>query len=302
MAAGKSTAPKGKSTAADKNNAGKGKSVVKRDEEQEKKSTGLVQMEQYDVGDVGTGFEDMDASFFTMPFVRLLQKTSKEVDEDSDQYVEGAKAGMAFKTDDGMLIDTKNDAMFFIPVHTKRSFIEWVPIEDGGGFVAEYMPTDPVVRACQAAGKFGKMQTEEGNDLVETFTCYGLITNEDRSDFQHAVISFTSTNIKTFKGWMSKARAIMGRDGSGRPFTMPLFAHVYRLATEYIQNDKGSWYKWTVKFDGQNAAEARLEQDDELFQEAKNFRVALSSGQAKENYNTQQREGGAGRSEDGDVF
>lgn len=103
---------------------------------------------------------------------------------------------------------------------------------------------------------------------------------------------------------MSKARAITLRDKDGRPFTPPLFSHVYQLSTEFQQNDKGSWFKWVVKFDGDKAADARLEEGDELFEEAKNFRMALQAGKMKEKYETQAREGSGSRDDDesGDVF
>jgi len=228
--------------------------------------------------DSGAGFESMTADHFLMPFIGILQKMSPLMDT-----LAGAKAGNILNTATQDQFDgTKGIA--FIPVHTEHKFVEWIPRDNGGGYVGQFPPEAPEVAKAKAeAGtEFGKLVLGE-NDLVETFYCYGLRLDEDGSTYPE-VIPFSSTQIKAFKTWMTKARGIKLRDDEGRQFPAPLFAHKYRLNTQLTQNTKGSWHVWTVAFDGPTAESARLPADSSLYKEVKELRKMVVEGRAKADF------------------
>lgn len=233
-------------------------------------------------GDDAAGFEGMTQEDFNIPFLVILQKGSKQVDEDSGQAIPGAKAGMFFNSVTQELYDGKK-GLVFIPCHRDHQFVEWVPRNDGGGFVATHKPEDPrVVALRQEQGKFGKleMETDEGlHDLVETFYVFGLLVKEDGSH-EYVVLSFSSTQIKAYKNWMTTARAQTRMDGNRR-ITVPLFGHRYRLTTIPQDNKKGSWQGWRIMFDGSSALDARLDENSELYQAGKAFRDLAVSGVVK---------------------
>lgn len=239
----------------------------------------------YDEADVGAGFENMGMEDFAVPFLAILQKNSPQVEEGNAKFMPGAKAGMIINTVTGALYDGKV-GLRFIPVHREHNYIEWVPRDEGGGFVSVYAPeSDPVREALKKAGrKFGKTKINDNNDLVETFNLFGVVLPETGAP-ERLLLGFSSSQIGPYKRWMTRAQSVKLQGDHG-VITAPLFAHVYRLRTEFAQNKKGTWYRWTVDFDGGDAERARIDKTDPLYEEAKQFRALLLSGAATAAYET----------------
>lgn len=228
-----------------------------------------------------SGFQDMGAEDMAIPFVAILQKGSPQVESDNAKYLAGAKAGSLMNTVTQDLYDGQTGVRF-IPVHREHKFLEWIPRDSGGGLVASHDPESPfVVAAREGAPKFGKIELDNGHELAETFSVYGLVVSEDGSEHTPVLLSFGSTQLKHYKRWMTQARSITTRDEANRRVTPPLYAHVYRLRTVKEQNTKGTWYGWNIRFDGANAAESRLAKDSELYNAAKDFRALVTSGAVK---------------------
>lgn len=231
--------------------------------------------------DEGAGFEGMTQKDFLIPFVGVLQKMSPEVDADADSHIEGAKAGMFFNTSTLDLFDGEK-GIRFIPVHRDHKYVEWVPRESGGGFVATHEPESPEVnKAREEAGTdFGKLALGD-NDLIETFYVFGLMV-DDNDLTTPAVLAFKSTGIKSYRAWMTKARGIKLKDPTdGHSYIAPMFAHVYKLTTFLDENKKGKFHSIRVMFDGPNAEACRLPEDHPLYIEAKGVRELVVSGVAK---------------------
>lgn len=254
-----------------------------------------AKVEGYDAEDIGAGFEDMTRDDFIPPFMSILQKNSPQVEEENGAYLEGAKAGMIFNSVSNELHDGKT-GIVFIPVHREHTYIEWIPRDQGGGFVAVFDPSSAEVQEAKAAStEFGKLKINDDNDLAETQTVYGLLVDED-GNYQHAVISFSSTQLKQYKKWMTMALSIQLQTENGQRVPAPLFAHRYRLKSRFQENKKGTWQGWEIGFDGKNAREARIEQDHYLYHEAKKFRQMVMAGTVKADMSRTQNveaEGGA---------
>ncbi len=235
----------------------------------------------YDVGDLGAGFEGTGASDYLLPFVRPLQKMSPECDPDKAEFIEGAKAGTFLNTATKQLFDGKA-GIKFIPVHRTHQYLEFIPRDQGGGFVAQYEPTDPAVHAAidKAGQKFGKIPFGDGNELIETFNVFGLLVNDD-GVASGVVIPFASTQIGTYKEMMTKLDTVrVVVPGRGR-VPLPMFASRLRITTKFKENKKGTWHLMQIGWDGANAEECRLAPSDPLFLQAKAFREMVISGRAR---------------------
>lgn len=245
--------------------------------------------------DMGAGFEDFGREDMQVPFINLLQKMS-----DLDA-IPGAKAGKLMNS----VTQELYDELLFIPVHREHKFVEWVPRDKGGGFVAVFGPEDPMVVQARKGGEFGRLETPAGNDLVETFYVYGLAVDGD--SVYPATLAFTSTQIKKYRRWMTQLRTITIRDPqTGRRVNPPMFAHAFRLSTVEESNAKGKWHGWRISFseagDPENnvtAAQAsRLTPDDDLYLNAKELRQLILEGAARAVYESS--DGGAVPEEGGD--
>lgn len=244
----------------------------------EPKSTAVATASYYE--DAGSGFENMDATFFKIPFISVLQKGSPEVDEDSPEHMEGAKAGMLLHSVTKALLDGKEQGIAVVPLHVEKRFMEWIPRVQGGGLVGVYAPNDEkVLKLTRGHSEFDKITTEDGNELKMTFNVFCLVIRDDGST-EPVVLGMTSSNIGPFKEWMGLARGITAKNDQGKEFSLPLYSHVYRLRTKFNENKKGTWYGWNIGFEGGAEASALIATDSDLYRAAKEFRNMVVSGQA----------------------
>jgi hypothetical protein len=198
--------------------------------------------------DAGAGLENLTQDELSIPFVRLAQPLTPTV-------IEGDMApGDIFNSATG---DVYEDPSFVIAARD-RNFVEYVPRDNGGGFVGIHPPDEPEILALrEAQGRFGALETEDGNEIIETMYLYGLIGDPP----EPVILSF-----------VSKVR--VGDD----LMTPPIFAHRWKLASVQEKNDKGTFFGWRI------TPEDRLSPSHELYQLAKQFAAQVASGAAVAKY------------------
>jgi hypothetical protein len=248
----------------------------------------------FDYGaDSGAGFESTSGADLSIPFLGILQSNSPQVE---DNNPDGSRAGMLINTVTNELIDG-DKGVAFLPVHKESAYVEWVPREKGGGFVAVHDPHGDVVKAAIAANggnRIGKLSLPNGNDLVETHYVYGLMLDADgASTAGFGVIAFKSTQIKPYRDWLTSMYTLKGRP--------PMFANRAVIKTVKQKNEKGSFYNFAISPLVANSWSGSLinpAQQGDLLAEAKGFRDMVVGGMARAAFETQQQGGGAGAGDD----
>jgi hypothetical protein len=124
----------------------------------------------------GEGFSDVTTEDLAIPFLRILESMSPQVNERDGAYVKNAKAGMIYNN----VLNEAYDGIKgirVIPCHYNRRFVEWVPREKGGGYIGSYEPTDPILQTTTKNEK-GQDVLPSGNTLTNTaqFFVSGLHT------------------------------------------------------------------------------------------------------------------------------
>jgi len=229
----------------------------------------LAQSQMFE-DEAGQGFEGADADSFALPMLTILQKGSPQCDPDDGAYMSKAKPGMIINTVTGDLYDV----IEMVPCAFKRSFIEWVHRDNGGGFVAEHSVEENLQATTERDAK-GNDVLPNGNQLVDTRTHFVLFKNHN-GDWEPGMISMTSTQMKKSKKWMTTMRGLKMK-GSNGPFTPPMNSHIYKVGTVPEQNDKGSWRGWG---DLGTASIVGPVEDAELYAASKAFKELVMSGQA----------------------
>jgi hypothetical protein len=234
--------------------------------------------------DAGMGMENVRQDEVLVPFLRILQSNSPQCEPDTG--IEGAKPGMLFNTATNEMFDGKSGVLF-VPCWRMDNYIEFVPRNNGGGFVAAWESGDPRIRSLrQAQGEFGKITLQNGNELIETFYLFGLAAAMVETpegyrpgDWFQCVIGFSSTQIKKYK-------IIMGRlnDLCGVPARAPIFAFSWRLGTVAESNKKGKFFGWRVGMSGPTAATSQLPPDSPLYFQARQFALRMKEGNARADY------------------
>lgn len=232
----------------------------------------------------GQGFESHTREDYAVPFLGVIQSNSPIIETNA-----AARPGMLVNTVTQELYDGK-EGINFIPVDTTHNVLEWKPRTLGGGFVAAHDLSSAFIQKVKAEQEFGKWKSVKGdlnsNDLIETFSVYGIFV--DKTDaVEQMIISFSSTKIKTYKRWMTKARTVQVLLPDGRRIPPPLFAHKYRVTSLGEKNAKGSFFNFNIDFDGGSAEKCRLATNDLLFQAGVSFFKLLKDGGIKAAYDTQ---------------
>lgn len=242
----------------------------------------------FDFGqDSDLGFENQTQADISIPFLNVLQSLSPQVREEDSPY----KAGMIYNTVTEEAYKG-SVGLTIIPVHTEHKFVEYVPRDAGGGFVAVHEDGSLIVEKAKASStQFGKYKTPEGNQLVETFYVYAL----DAETGGYVIIPFSSTKIKQYRSWNTRVNLFNHR-AFGIPGKPPLFAHVVRLTTEKESRKAGDSFNFRLNpvnpervLDGKTypaILTSMIGPKDERYQVAKSFLEMIKEGKAKASHET----------------
>lgn len=208
-------------------------------------------MSQY----AGAGTETQDAKDIAIPFLKILQPLSPELDESEAKYNPDAKQGMFLNSVTGRLYDGK-EGLLFVPCYYERKQLKWGARGAGGGFRGEVSEVD--VAKDRDAGKIvnfegrdyytdnGQVDPKKNDRLSDTRLHYGLILDPDGGLPSRVLLSLTSTQIKKSKQFNALMRERTIELPSKQLAIAPSFAYAYRLTTVKESNDQGSWYGLVV--------------------------------------------------------
>lgn len=227
--------------------------------------------------DIGAGMEGTDKESFSIPFLRVIQKTSPEVDEADAKYNSKAKPGMLVNSVTGELFNGK-EGITFLPCAFQRRFIRWGERgSDDSGFKGELLPE--VVAQMREDGE-AEMTDEglriDGDKLSDTRSHFGLV--ETSAGIQQVLFPLTSTQIKKSKQLMSILSAVKVKSGD-KLVTPPTWMNKIKVTTCIESNNKGSWY-------GVSFEHAGFIDDAEIYALGKSFHDAVVGGQARASYET----------------
>lgn len=220
--------------------------------------------------DQGAGFEEAGRDAYAIPFLVALQDMSPQTKQKMAGYVEGAKPGMLFNTATGELMES----CIIVPCHYAQTFIEWVPRDQGGGFVNAYPPGHAIISTATRDGAVNVLPN--GNHLSDTRQHYVLIVKEDGTT-EGAILAMKSTQLKVSRRWMTQMRSQLV-EVNGRSIPAPMYAFQYRLSTELEANDKGQWSSFLI-------TDRERVTDINVYKEAKQFAALAKSGSQKVDYN-----------------
>jgi hypothetical protein len=253
-----------------KNGKGKSKALAKVKSE----SKELVQYDYAQHQDAG--FENQTGEDLQIPFLALLQDDSKVVKSGDHE------ARTLFNT---VSQESLGNEVVFVPAYVEKCFVEWVPHNKGGGFVARYQPDDEIVAEAKQLAKeknldFGKLVIGK-NDLVETYYVYGALCLAD-GDIQPIVVSFSSSKIKVYRKWNTCVTMFKVSGPDGVKIRPPRFAHLVKIGIFDDQNKAGlEFYNYTMSPANGSIRDSLLQPDDPRFIAAMGFGELVKSGKAR---------------------
>lgn len=225
-----------------------------------------AELAQQFLQDAGQGLEKASAQDFALPFFYLLQKMSPQVDRHSEKFIEGAEDGQFLNTVTGELYSQ----LRVIPVDFEKVYIEWVPRDQGGGFVAQYRNKNEA-----------EMNKREDTQIVDTANHFVLVQNNE-GEWQPGIVSMTSTKLKASRKWLSQISMVQITGPNGRKVIAPSFSRMYDVMPEGpVTNEKGTFFVVkVVPVEGEDGWVS----DPEVYDQAKSFRTQLQAGAVGADY------------------
>lgn len=184
------------------------------------------------------------ASDNVLPWLRVLQKNSPQVNKKDPAYINGAEAGMILNTSTNTLYDAENAGVRIIPCAYKAVWVEWEP-RQGGGTAKPPVATHEWESGIDRRGKRNDRNVlvlPNGNELLETGMHFVLMYDT----LAPGVLAMAKSAWQASRRWMTLRNSLKLPNGA----TYPAFGRSYLMKTKWAQNDKGDWYNYEFEDQG----------------------------------------------------
>jgi len=190
----------------------------------------------------GRGLENVSNDDITIPRLAVVQAGSPQRKKKDEKYIEGAEEGHIFNTVTNKLYDV--EGITVIPCGYRKSYVEWVPRESGGGLVAihDMKPEGTTVDPKSKKSFLGE------NQIVDTAEHFVLIKSDD--SWEAAILTMTSSNLGVSRKWNTLLK-MKKMNIKGQMVEPPSFLYMFKLSTINAENDLGSWFKYKIEEIGQ---------------------------------------------------
>lgn len=212
----------------------------------------------------GQGLQNIGNDDITIPRLAIVQSGSPQRKKKDEKYIDGADEGHIFNTVSNTLY---TDGLTIIPCGYKKSYVEWVPRDKGGGLVAvhDYKPEGTTIDPKTKKSMLGE------NQIVDTAEHYVLVKNGDA--YEPAVLTMTSSNLSVSRKWNTLLK-LKRMNVKGQTVEPPSFLFEFNLSTVQAENDLGSWHKYKIEEIGQIKSQ-------DVFKQAQAFADSVTTGKVK---------------------
>jgi hypothetical protein len=222
----------------------------------------------------GAGMEDFSQGDFLVPYVRIVQALSKELQKGHAKYTEEASNGDFINSATRKVI-SGDKGFHAVPIHYAKRYQSWKP--NNGGPAADY-GSDSSTYDSLTPNEKGKRIDSLGNEVTETAQYFILIVDPETGDHEIAVLSFGGSQMKKSRQWNSLIASRRERKPDGTSVNPAMFFYSYHITSTAESNDQGSWYGFSIK-EGPKVPE--LPRAKEIFGFAKDTREQIMSGAVK---------------------
>ena len=236
----------------------------------QKKTTEVVvsELDKMLEADSGAGLENITTEDMQIPFIRIIQALSPQLQKDDPLYIKGAEQGDIFNTvtqevykaDEGVLV---------VPCFFEKKFLEFMLRSSGGGFVKELAADDKDIAMTTREGSIETLPN--GNELVRAHQHLVIAQSADGT-VAPSVLDMKKTQLKVSRRWNTLKNSIRLPSGNA----MPIYGTAWTITTILEKNDQGSWYNY--KLDRVNELTPEIEK---MMLEARTMYQSVSKGEVK---------------------
>lgn len=217
-----------------------------------KKDDNALMLGDIDVGELVADAEKYEHGFsrtdLVIPFIRILQKLSPQLDKTEGVFIEGAEEGDFLNLATGNTINGA-EGFHFVPAIYTINYMEWRTRESGGGIVADH-GTDANVLKNTSRDEKNRMMTPDGNVIVTSGLYFGFLVDIATGQAQQAIVPMASTQLKKSRQMNSTIDSLRQEitvDGQKRRIKPPMWFSIFKMTTVPESNDQGKWMGYKVE-------------------------------------------------------
>lgn len=210
--------------------------------------------------DAGKGVST-DQADNLIPLIYVLQALSPQCNKRAPEWVEGAEPGALYLRSSANPIVSGEEGLLFQPCAFSKDWVEWVPRDNGGGFVGRYKDCPAEAQRMEDPKNPAKVKfvLPNGNEVIETRYHIGYALPPGGNPVPY-VIPMASSGHTVSRQWMF----MMSNKAMGSGIA-PSWACLYRLKTKERVNKKGDrWFAIDVHDAGWVQSEAEYERGAKL--------------------------------------
>lgn len=238
-------------------------------------STDLVEADEDFFAGAGEGLEDFQQSDFLIPYVRIIQALSKELQKNHAKYLAGAEQGMFVNSATRKALSGEK-GFLAVPVGFGHRYMAWRPNNAGPAYD---MGADATKFNAATPNDKGQRHDEDGNQITDALQFFILMVNEETGEYEVAVLNFTGSQARKGRGWATTINNRMERHPVTKKLGKPaIYFYSYKITSVPESNDQGSWYGFSIA-EGPKVME--LQNGREIFQTAAGLRKRVEAGEVK---------------------
>ena len=224
-------------------------------------------------GDFGAGLENVDMRDMVIPYVKIIQQLSPELNPRKSEFIEGLQIGQFLNSATKQVFDS----LHVIPVAYRRRNVEWKP--NRGGFVKDWGDDERIVSACKKDATSNALITPDGN-VLQVQGCFFCLEVSGPIP-QRMVISLASTQFQHSKEWITKIKGelVPAQTPTGVALVNPpIWYRSYKCEAQPESNDRGDWMGWKIV-----SAEKTVDLPEGrmFYNMARDFMSAVKSGEVQ---------------------
>ena len=240
----------------------------------QRKATNVVasELDKMLEADAGVGLENITTEDMQIPFIRIIQALSPQLQKDDPLYIKGAQQGDIFNTVSQELYrETIDDStsLVVVPAFFEKKFLEFQLRSSGGGFVRELAPDDKDITMTSRENTTELLPN--GNELVRTHQHLVIAKSADGT-IAPSVLDMKKTQLKVSRRWNTLKNSARLPSGA----LMPIYGTAWRVTTVLEANDQGKWFNY--KLDRIHDITPEIEN---MMLEARNMYQGVSKGEVK---------------------
>lgn len=219
--------------------------------------------------------DDFGQGDFLVPYLRILQQLSKELQKGHQKYIKGAEAGEVINSATKQRWNG-DEGMYVIPIAFSHRYQAWRP--NNGGPADDY-GSDPTVYNSLVPNDRGKRVNAEGNEVTDSNQYFVFVVDPTTGDYDMGVISMSGSQAKKARQWNSVIANRRMKHGA-KTVNPPMFFFAYKVTTVPESNEQGNWYGWSISAD-EGMAVTEIPNAREILEAAKSTRERIKAGEIK---------------------